>query len=220
MKILQQRDKLLSNFEVYQHVCDVQKENEWGFTIPPTQKKRKSKFNPQLLDLEIITRDLGQYLTKVEQGNDVQQQNFVDLMLILNTYEIEIIEKLMIMNLLPRSLVNLYAIIEECESRFTQDESEAILAAVEKYFPAPPEEGDGEDAEGEGVEDVEMGEGGEEVEEEEDEDAFVQDDDLEHEGFIKKKSAEKEIDEVDSWSLNLALPKIRRYTDMDGWVYM
>lgn len=195
MKILQQRDKLLSNFEVYQHICDVQKENEWGFTIPPTQKKRKNKFNPQLLDLEIVTRDLGQYLTKSNQGNDIEQQNFVDLMLFLNSYEIEVIEKLMIMNLLPRSLVNLYAIIEECESRFTQEECEAILEAVEKYFPAPVEDED--EAEGEEQEDVEMGDGAEEAEEEEEE-AFVQEDDLEHEGYVKKKSDDKEIDEVDS----------------------
>lgn len=196
MKVIQQRDKLLSNFEVYQHICDVQKENEWGFTIPETQKRRKHKFNPQLLDLEIITRDLSQYLTKVEQGNSVKTETFVNLMLFLNSLELEVIEKLMIMNSLPRSLVNLYSIIEECEARFTQEQCEEILANIETNFPSPEEEEESQ-------EDIEM-EGQEHAEEEQedddddDEDQFVQEDDLEHEGLGKKKNDEKEIDEVDA----------------------
>lgn len=206
MKILQHRDKLLSNFEVYQHLCDVQKENEWGFTIPQTEKRRKNKFNPQLLDLEIITRDLSQYLVKVNQGNDIKTENFINLMLMLNSFQLEVIEKLMIMNILPRSLVNLYSIIEECEERFTQEQCEEILSNIEKYFPAPDEE------EVEEV-DVEMSEtvvpvsgeheheegGGEEEEDDDDdnEDAFVRDDELEHEGLKSKKNDDKEIDEVE-----------------------
>lgn len=199
MRIIQQRDKLLSNFEVYQHLCDVQKENVWGFTIPQAEKKRKHKFDPRLLDLEIITRDLSQYLVKMSQGNEVKTENFVNLMLVLNSFELEIIEKLMIMNSLPRSLVNLYAIIEECEGRFTQEQCEEILANVEKFFPTPiQEEGEDEVIE-EGdveMEDAEMQAGAEE--EENDLEAFVQDDELEHEGYKKKQSDEKEIDEVES----------------------
>lgn len=195
MKILQQRDKLLSNFEAYQHLCEVQKENEWGFTIPQTNKKRKNRFNPQLLDLEIISRDLSNYLVKMNQGNDVTTENFINLMLVLNSFELEIIEKLMIMNLLPRSLVNLYAIIEECEERFSQDKCEEMLSNIEKYFPAPIEEGDEDEGEAGNENDVEMADG--EVDDEEDDDeAFVQDDDLEHEGFTKKRD-DKEIDEVE-----------------------
>lgn len=199
MRIIQQRDKLLSNFEVYQHMCAVQKDNAWGFTIPQKNQKRKHKFNPQLLDLEIITRDLSQYLVKVEQGNDVKTESFVKLMLVLNEYELEIIEKLMIMNSFPRSLVNLYSIIEECEDRFSQDQCEQILASVEEYFPSPADGDEDEDG-GEEMEGIEenVAEGAEEDEDEEDEDAFVQDDELEHEGLIKKKNDDKEIDEVDS----------------------
>lgn len=198
MKILQQRDKLLSNFEVYQHLCEVQMENEWGFTIPQTNKKRKSRFNPQLLDLEIITRDLSNYLVKMNQGNDITTENFVNLMLVLNSFELEVIEKLMIMNLLPRSLVNLYAIIEECEERFSQDKCEEILSTIEKYFPAPIEEDDEdeEEAGNENENDVEMAEGEIDEDEDEDDEAFVQDNDLEHEGFSKKPD-DKEIDEVE-----------------------
>ncbi|KAG0689841.1 hypothetical protein C6P40_004360 [Pichia californica] len=198
MKIIQQREKLMSNFEVYQHLCEVQKDNEWGFTIPQTEKKRKHKFNPQLLDLEIITRDLSQYLTKVDQGNDVKAENFINLMLVLNSYELEIIEKLMIMNVLPRSLVNLYSIIEECEERFTQEQCEELLANVEKYFPAPVEvEEEEEEGEGQEGQDIEMIDSAVVVEDDDDDDAFVQDDELEHEGIIKRKNDDKEIDEVD-----------------------
>ena len=195
MKIIQHQDKLISNFEAYQHVVSIQKKNDWGLTIPPPEKKRRGKFNPQLLDLEIITRDLSQYLVKVNQTNESTQESFVGLMLVLNTYEIEVIEKLMIMNLLPRSLVNLYAIIEECEDRFTQEQCEDILANVEKFYPAP--QVDDEEAEGQEEMDVDEEEQVEEEQEEEDEEAFVQDDGLEHEGYVKKNQ-DKEIDEVDS----------------------
>lgn len=195
MKVIQQRDKLLSNFEVYQHICDVQRENEWGFSIPQTQKRRKHKFNPQLLDLEIITRDLSQYLTKVEQGNDVKTESFINLMLFLNSLELEVIEKLMIMNSLPRSLVSLYSIIEECEARFTQEQCEEILANVETNFPSPPDEEAGEDVE---IDNEEENIVEEQDEDEEDEEQFVQDDDLEHESLGKKKNDDKEIDEVES----------------------
>lgn len=192
MKIIQQRDKLLSNFEVYQHICDVQRENQWGFTIPPPEKKRKHKFNPQLLDLEIITRDLGQYLTKIGQGNDVETNSFVQLMLYLNALELEIIEKLMIVNSLPRSLVTLYAIIEECEERFTTEVCEEILQNIERLFPS------GVVAEDEEMQDAQEDQIHENPEEEEDEDAFVDDMQLEHENYAKKVQEEKDIDEVDS----------------------
>jgi hypothetical protein len=198
MKIVQQRDKLLSNFEVYQHLCDVQKENEWGFTIPQTQKRRKNKFNPQLLDLEIITRDLSQYLTKNEQGNDVKTETFVNLMVFLNSLDLEIIEKLMIVNLLPRSLVNLYAIIEECEDRLSQEQCESILENIENFFPSPVEEADEDvDMDIQNEEEVEE-ENGDNEEDEEDIEQFVQDDELEHEGLVKKKNDDKEIDEAEA----------------------
>lgn len=175
----------------------MQKDNNWSFTIPQANDKRKRKFNPQLLDLEIITRDLSQYLTKTNQGNDVERDNFVGLMVYLNSIELEMIEKLMIMNLLPRSLVLLYAIIEECEDRFGQEKCEEIISCIDKYFPVSAVEGD-EDVEMENDEENEEFKQSAGVEDDEDEDQFVQDDELEHESHIKRKSDEKEIDEVEN----------------------
>ncbi|TID18612.1 hypothetical protein CANINC_003862 [Pichia inconspicua] len=197
MKLIEEREKLMSNFEVYQHICDVQRENMWAFTIAATEKPKKSRFNPQLLDLEIITRDLGHYLTKADQGNHVKTENFVGLMIYLNSLELEVIEKLMIMNLLPRSLVNLYAIIEECEERFATEVCEDILLNVARYFPVSLDEN------------MEVNEEDETnvaqtttntipEEDEEDEDAFFDENQLEHESFVNKKDTEKEIDEVDA----------------------
>lgn len=201
MKLIQEREKLMSNFEVYQHICDVQRENMWAFTIPASEKQRKSRFNPQLLDLEIITRDLGHYLTKTNQGNDVKTENFVGLMIFLNSLELEVIEKLMIMNLLPRSLVNLYAIIEECEDRFTPEVCDEILANVARYFPVPIEENmevyEEEETNAAQVITNTIPEEDEE-EEDEDEEAFVDENQLEHENLMSKKNTEKEIDEVDA----------------------
>lgn len=47
-------------------------------------------------------------------------------------------EKLQIVNLLPRTMVEFYLIVEECEDRFGEEQVEAILAKIEELFPKPP----------------------------------------------------------------------------------
>ena len=202
MKIEVPRDKLLSNYEVYQHLAKIQDKNAWFFTVPETRtktgKKKKRRNIDSLIDLEIITKDLSRYLVQNNQSNDTPVQSVINLVLGLNMYKLEMIEKLQILNMLPRSMVLLYAIIEDCDQRFSEEECEDLLSLVNSSFPLHDNEkitdGDGaDDKQDEEMEDAvgeESGNGGEE-----DEKAFEDlNGDLQHE-VPGQKPAKKEEEE-------------------------
>ncbi len=202
MKIEVSRDKLLSNYEVYEHLSKIQDKNAWFFTVPETRtktgKKKKRRNIDSLIDLEIITKDLSRYLVQNNQSNDTPVQSVINLVLGLNMYKLEMIEKLQILNMLPRSMVLLYAIIEDCDQRFSEEECEDLLSLVNSSFPLHDNEkitdGDGaDDKQDEEMEDAvgeESGNGGEE-----DEKAFEDlNGDLQHE-VPGQKPAKKEEEE-------------------------
>ena len=56
-------------------------------------------------------------------------------MLFLNTLDLVKVEKLQIVNSLPRSMVHLYALIDECDQRFDEDTCESILKKIQELFP-------------------------------------------------------------------------------------
>ncbi|GMF57071.1 unnamed protein product [[Candida] boidinii] len=78
MKVEVSRDSFLSYFEVYNHLIEIQEENGWDFKSDAgaaagakdrkndrKNDKFKNKRNNNLIDLEIITRDLNSYLSKI-----------------------------------------------------------------------------------------------------------------------------------------------------------
>ncbi|ANZ76510.1 BA75_03452T0 [Komagataella pastoris] len=139
MKIEIAREKFLSNFEVQQALVEIQKQNRWNFA----SKARVYKFdtnsrNSHLANLERITMDVSSYLDKSFAKN-AQVDRFVKLINFLNGFELVKVEKLQMVNLLPRSLVSVYSIIEECDTRFTEDECESMLNKIEELFPAKQE---------------------------------------------------------------------------------
>ncbi|KAI0462587.1 hypothetical protein LJB42_004081 [Komagataella kurtzmanii] len=139
MKIEIAREKFLSNFEVQQALVEIQKQNRWSFS----SKTRVDKFdknirNSHLANLERITMDVSSYLDKSFAQN-AQVDSFVELINFLNGFALVKVEKLQMVNLLPRSLVSVYSIIEECDSRFTEDECESMLNKIEELFPVKQE---------------------------------------------------------------------------------
>lgn len=233
MKIIEQRAKFLTNAEVLVHLSEIQMENEWAFTIPQKEaspKRKHKRFNPQLQDLEIATKDVSMYLTRVQpmptydvevsetlkasaqedqlkkneseiETADVQAKfigeltkttgiRLANLITGLNKYPLMEVEKLMIANTLPRNLVGLCAVVEECEERLG-DQHEEILQLVGACYPEIHDAPEGQEEEG--MEDIQEEE--EEVLEELEDEQFEADDDLEHEGRAAK-ATDMEIDEV------------------------
>ncbi|CAN3368951.1 DNA-directed RNA polymerase III subunit RPC9 [Diutina catenulata] len=160
MKILVERDSFLSNYEVGCHLHDIKKRYHWSFTAEDDKKgkdKHKKRFSACGINLEVMTRDTLAYFEKTPTGSIDSYDKFVEMMEFLNSYDLLKAEKLQIVNSLPRSLVVLYSIVDECDQRFSEEQSEAICTKINELFP-------GEDAEEE-----EAGEdGGEEQPMEED----------------------------------------------------
>ncbi|CDK26713.1 unnamed protein product [Kuraishia capsulata CBS 1993] len=151
MKIEVERDKFLSNLEVYHHLCGVQVKNSWLSDSKGTKRRK----NTNLAQLESISRDLTSYLGKVgscPSDHERLQKNyawdsdsFVEALKRLNQYPLEKIEKLQILNFVPRTMVTLYSLIEECDQRFDQAQSEEILGIVNDCFPMEAVEGEDEE---------------------------------------------------------------------------
>jgi hypothetical protein len=57
----------------------------------------------------------------------------------IRDYKLTKVEKLMVVNSVPRSLAALHVLIEEHEDRFSMEEMEALLELVGQAF--PPEDG-------------------------------------------------------------------------------
>lgn len=147
-QVISEREKLLSNFEVLEHLKEIQQQNNWK---PNDQKKYKRSFNP---DLETVTKEVVSYLEKTTTAQQ-SVELITSCMNKLAKFQLEKIEKLQIINSAPHSLVNLYAIVEECDQRFTEEESQEILDIVEELFPQEAAV-EGDDEEVVADEDVEM----------------------------------------------------------------
>lgn len=156
MKVLQERDSFLSNYEVLTHLSGLKKKYNWTFTpedeaalaASSKAKHRQKRFTACGEDLEVVTRDVSSYLNKTLGTTRISEPDFVGMMKFLNQFELMKIEKLQIVNSLPRSMVHLYALVEECDQRFNEEVCESIVNKVNELFPEPEHEKAEEAAEG------------------------------------------------------------------------
>ncbi|CUM55647.1 unnamed protein product [Debaryomyces tyrocola] len=153
MKILEERDKFLCNFEVAEHLNSIKSKYNWTFKEEENDKKKnKKRFTACGLNLEEITRDLSSYLENNSSSMITTQDAFKELMIHLNCLELMKVEKLQIVNSLPRSMVHLYALVEECDQRFNEETCEGIINKINDLFPIEEQEEEEEEEEGEGEE--------------------------------------------------------------------
>ncbi|CAB4254913.1 similar to Saccharomyces cerevisiae YJL011C RPC17 RNA polymerase III subunit C17 [Maudiozyma barnettii] len=157
MKVLERRDAFLSDYEVLQFLTKLEYQHGWDDdTQAQLQQNRRKKIKTKRpynnITLQRIARDTISYLrvnksyvpqededettknenmiSPIHKLNDAQ---FSELMVTLNKFELFKIEKLQIVNQMPRNLVHLYSIIEECDSRFTEDQITEIIGIIEAH---------------------------------------------------------------------------------------
>lgn len=137
MKVIEERDCFLSNYEVLSHLRDLKRRYNWTFTAEDDKKgkDRQKRFTACGVNLEVMTRDVLQYFEKTPTGEIGGYEKFKTLMEFLAKFDLLKAEKLQIANLLPRLLVHLYAIVEECEDRFGEESSEEICTTIGELFP-------------------------------------------------------------------------------------
>lgn len=142
MKVLKERDAFLADYEVLQHLTGLKEKYNWTFSPLEDKdpKNRRKRFTGAGVDLEVITRDITQCLSKQAAGEIPDVSAVKEIMNFLNQYELVKVEKLQILNSLPRTMVHLYALVEECDQRFSEEECEAILAKINDVVPKPEEE--------------------------------------------------------------------------------
>lgn len=63
----------------------------------------------------------------------LNDEMFTQLMNKLNNFELYKIEKLQIVNQLPTNMVHLFSVVEECDSRFTEDQINEMIELVASY---------------------------------------------------------------------------------------
>ncbi|KAK9448665.1 RNA polymerase [Limtongia smithiae] len=124
MKVEIARDKLLSNFEVLQHINDI--------------KRRQKQFSRQKTvarteNLETVLLELQGYF----KSTDAPRQTTASIRQFLteiSIFELEKAEKLQLINTAPISLVILNSVVEECDQRFTEEQQESMLDIVRRCF--------------------------------------------------------------------------------------
>lgn len=126
MKVLEERDEFVSDYEVLQHLKGIKVSNN---------KKKKT-----VTSLETVQQEVVGYLSQRPCSLIENDEKFILLMSFLNQYNLVKVEKLQLVNLLPRSMVHLYSIVEECDQRFDEDTCEVFLNKINELFPLPEEE--------------------------------------------------------------------------------
>ncbi|KAH3899070.1 related to DNA-directed RNA polymerase III subunit RPC9 [Saccharomycodes ludwigii] len=153
MKIESVRESFLSDYEVYTFLKDLQRKNGWLYVENKKNHNNRNKYSYNNPELESITKNVVDYLATPKSMNpDEEDQSnsgstsgtdnllkftndkFIKLLQKLNCYKLYKIEKLQLVNQLPTNFVHLYSIIEECDSRFSEQEIEQILTDIKEVI--------------------------------------------------------------------------------------
>lgn len=136
MQVLNPRDKFLCDYEVYKQLSEMKEQYNWIFKDEINEKKKaKKRFTACGINLEMITRDLLSYMKKMPCSDLNSEHQIIELMEYLNTLDLVKVEKLQIVNSLPRSMVHLFALVEECDQRFDEETCEKIIEKINSLFP-------------------------------------------------------------------------------------
>ncbi|EIE84852.1 hypothetical protein G6F46_008280 [Rhizopus delemar] len=143
MQIKNARSALISNYEVLKLLEESQELQK------QIQKNDPSVEYPE--SLRTVQFELTEYL-KETPVNTQSPEQIADFMQAISHYNLTKAEKLQMLNLRPKSAVEIYLIIEECEERFGEEDLENMLNTILQTIPRDDDEvmegEEGEEAEG------------------------------------------------------------------------
>ncbi|KAI9366355.1 RNA polymerase Rpb4-domain-containing protein [Pilaira anomala] len=147
MLIKNVRSALISNYEVLKLLEESQEAQKQVQAVDPSVEYPEH--------LRTVQFELTEYLKGTPCSTQTPEQiaNFLQA---LSKYELTKAEKLQILNWRPRSTVEIYLIIEECEERFSEEDLEEMLDSIISTLPRDDDEEEEEEEEGVEVEDEEM----------------------------------------------------------------
>lgn len=136
MEVLNDNSAMLSNYEVYSLLSDIQ------------SGKGHKKPNKNQQNLATITYETMKHLENTS-CNDKDPEKIKELMNDLEPYGLTKAEKLQILNQCPKTAVEIQLIVEESEERLTENQIYELLDCVLKFNPSSEtnmeDEQDGED---------------------------------------------------------------------------
>lgn len=144
MKVLEARNAFFSDYETLQFLSKLQRHHHWD-DESSQDKRLKSQRPYNHPQLQAITSDTLAYLNAdkglpQEDGtilrsplSTLNDERFTELVRALNKFDLFQAEKLQIVNQLPGTLVHLYAVVEECDARFTQDQQQQLIELIQSY---------------------------------------------------------------------------------------
>ncbi|KAL6047005.1 DNA-directed RNA polymerase III subunit RPC9 [Balamuthia mandrillaris] len=133
MQVLDANAGLLSNFEL----LELLKEN---FTAD--QQRRRPRITP------LIEAQVGGYLSSTA-CKDEKSEQVAECVRRLSPFHLTKAEMLQVLNLSPKSEVEVHLIVEDCVDRLTSEQVTELLDVVQSYLCAPTHEEEHEDKENE-----------------------------------------------------------------------
>ncbi|ORX90441.1 calcitonin gene-related peptide-receptor component protein-like protein [Basidiobolus meristosporus CBS 931.73] len=127
MEIVQTRSALLSNYEVFSLLKEQENERK-------QQVQHKHPENLLTIEFEVV-----QFLEGTPSGTQTPEQ-LADFLESIKDFGLTKAEKLQILNLRPRSAVEIHLLIEECEERFSQERLEELINLVAEKLPRDDDE--------------------------------------------------------------------------------
>ncbi|KAI7906377.1 HRDC-like protein [Cokeromyces recurvatus] len=126
MQIKSVRSALITNYEVLRLLEECQEAQMRDQKLDPTIEYPEH--------LRTIQYELTEYLRQSPVNTQTPDQisNFLQA---LSKYDLTKAEKLQILNLRPKSTVEIYLIIEECEERFSEEDLEDMINCVVTTLP-------------------------------------------------------------------------------------
>ena len=121
MEILDENAGLLSNFEVLQVVKEV--------NLELSVIKNKFSDEHMFINTEKVEKFLGK--SPCSQQTPERIKSFLQ---VLSKYKLKSSEKLQILNTCPMKPVDLHILIEECDTRFSDEEVDTILKLIQIHL--------------------------------------------------------------------------------------
>ncbi|TPX69238.1 hypothetical protein SpCBS45565_g02576 [Spizellomyces sp. 'palustris'] len=130
MEVLELRAAHLSNFEVLTFLSELEAQK----LEQPPAFGRIGDADKSLMDLYTIEREVIRYLksTPCVAQSSTQMQQFKEA---LQPYDITKAEKLMLLNIRPRSIAELNPLIEDIDGRLSQDQQEGLVGLILQLLP-------------------------------------------------------------------------------------
>ncbi|KAI5778162.1 RNA polymerase II [Geopyxis carbonaria] len=138
MKILNPRVSHLSNFEVLAHI------NETKARYAAEHLRTSSGAAMKAENLETVLKEVKDYLLPTPAGTQspaVVQQFFAEMAARWPHPRLEKVELLQILNERPAGIAELDCIIEEMDTRFSEEEQAEMVEVVRRVLPVPRAEG-------------------------------------------------------------------------------